>query len=155
MLHLTKETCGCCRKFLNLGQPMLECEICDKMIHAKCYKISEFKNIENLWHCSSCIEHREIRYNPCEHCYKSSQLESEAFYNEEPIDAIEIIQDMSNMLKKCRSYDKKELNELIESMLPSSSDASLFSSYFLNIDGNLANFNEFTLELQQLNTSFL
>ena len=148
MIQLPKEICMCCQKFIYLGQMILECEMCSSVIHTKCFKKSNFENIENLWHCESCTQKHVYRYNP----FSSSNSDNEAFYNEEPSDAIDLMQKMSSILENCKSYNKNELNELTDEILLE--DSSIFSSYFLNIDGNLSNFDEFAIEMSGLKHKF-
>ena len=60
MLNLPKEKCGCCDKFINIGQVILECEQCTSIIHAKCYKSSEYECVDNLWLCPLCSKKNHI-----------------------------------------------------------------------------------------------
>ena len=149
MIQLPKEQCMCCQKFIYFGQSILECELCSSIIHTKCFKLSKFNNIENLWHCELCAKKYVPRYNPF---LSSTNSDSEAFYNENPSDAIDLMQKMSSILVNCKSYDKNEFNELTDGILLE--DTSIFSSYFLNIDGNLSNFDEFAIEMNGFNHAF-
>ena len=150
MLKIPKELCGCCQKYINIGQFLLECELCRSIIHAKCYKNSEFVNIDNLWHCKVCAEKHEFRYNPFA---SSTNSKNGVFYDDEPSEAIDLMQHMSNILSNCKSYSKNEVNMLIDN-LKSSGNTSIFSSYFLNIDGNQSNFDEFQIEMNQIKHNF-
>ena len=150
MLNIPKELCGCCQKYINIGQFILECELCQSVIHAKCYKNSEFENIDNLWNCKTCALKHESRYNPFKSCINSK---SGVFYDDEPPESIELLEHMSNILSSCQSHSKKEVNNLIAN-LKLSGNTSLFSSYFLNIDGNLSNFDEFQIEMNEIKHNF-
>ena len=153
ILNLPKETCGCCKKFISIGQTILECDKCDMIIHGKCYKKTNFSNIDSLWLCESCANDHEPHYNPFRSAYSAASGNNEAFYDEDPSDYIDTLQIMSTLLDKCKSYNKIEFNNMIsEIQVPE--NTSLFSSYFLNIDGNTSNFDELMLELNQTKEKF-
>ena len=153
MLNLPKEHCGCCHKSISIGQTILECDLCNIIIHGKCYKNSKFSNVDLLWLCESCAIAHEPRYNPFKSAYSAMNVDSEAFYDEDPADYIDLLQTMSELLDGCNSYSKCELDDLIDK-IHESSDASLFSSYFLNIDGNSTNFDEFAIDLNKTKQHF-
>ena len=144
MFNLPKETCGGCSKFINIGQFILECEQCNSVVHAKCYKSSKYENIDNLWLCSICTEKYEQRYNP----FITLQ------YDDDLLDDFESLKGASDILNKCKSYSKTEVNKLTEDLSSDYNSSSLFSSYFVNIDGNYTNFDELSIELQQLKQKF-
>lgn len=148
ILNLPRESCGCCKKSIYFGQSVLECDNCNIIIHGKCYKNSNFVNKDSLWLCEVCNSAHEPRYNPFKPIHVSNP-DSEAFYDEDPCDYIDTFKIMSNLLDNCRSYSKKELNE-INAKIKEPENASLFSSYFLNVDGNASNFDELSIELKQL-----
>ena len=92
-------------------------------------------------------------YNPFKTAYSVAGGNNEAFYDEDPTDYIDTLQVMSVLLDKCKSYNKHEFNHMI-SEIKEPENASLFSSYFLNIDGNNSNFDELVLELNQTAVKF-
>ena len=49
IMKMIKEVCEPCSKSINIGQPILECEVCHKAIHTKWYKSSGFSPVNNLW----------------------------------------------------------------------------------------------------------
>ena len=153
MLNLPKEPCGCCNKSISIGQTILECDQCNMIIHGKCYKNSKFSNFDCLWLCESCAIAHEPRYNPFKSAYSATRGDSEAFYDEDPADYIETLQVMTGLLEECNSHGTGEINNLVGG-IEMSGDASLFSSYFLNIDGNASNFDEFALALNQTKHQF-
>ena len=155
MFDLPKEKCGSCDKFINIGQFILECEKCTSVIHAKCYKLSEYKNIDNLWLCPLCSTNHTQRYNPFMTLHgnlASNDNSPGTFYDHDPSEALDPVQNISSVLNDCRSYTKNEINNLINDI--SETEHSLFSSYFLNIDGNYTNFDEFSIELNELTHKF-
>ena len=97
----------------------------------------------------------EPRYNPYKfytnyHCKASSDSCDEKFYNEEPEEFIDTIQNLSNILESCISL--KTIAET--NHLPLFAEKDNFSSMFLNIDGNKSNFDEFAVLLKQLKHDF-
>ena len=71
-------------------------------------------------------------------------------------DNLESFQNINTILKPCKSYDKTAFNQLPYSSnnVSEKSNFALFSSYFLNIDGNLSNFDSFITEIHQLKNTF-
>ena len=153
MLNIPREYCGCCKKAIYFGQTILECDGCNVIIHGKCYKNSKFSNRDCLWLCESCKNTHEPRYNPFRSIYAATSGDNEAFYDEDPADYIDTFQVMTNLLDKCSSYSKNEFNDM-SIKIDEPENASLFSSYFLNIDGNSSNFDELSIELNQLKHKF-
>ena len=155
MFNLPKEKCGSCDKFINIGQFILECEQCTSVIHAKCYKLSEYTNIDNLWLCALCSASHMQRYNPFMTLHSNVDNKDYSpgkFYESEPSDDIDSFQNISNILNDCKSYTKKEINSIINEI--SEGEHSMFSSYFLNIDGNYTNFDQFSVELSEVKHKF-
>ena len=63
-----------------------------------------------------------------------------------------MLQCVVSIHERCQPYDIKELDKLTEHL--KHQDASPLSTIFLNIDGNLSNFNTFLVELKRLKHSF-
>lgn len=103
--------------------------------------------------CNVCNLQHEQRYNP----FKNLVSEFDAaggsdevkFFDEDPNSLPESIAAASKILSECSSNSTKEVNELHKSLSPVP-----FSSYFLNIDGNLSNFDELTVELSMFSFHF-
>lgn len=76
---MKREVCGPCTKFINLGQPLLECEICFTAIHTKCYKKAEFSSANGLWTFKTGSENMLARYNPFP--YSTLDETSDKFYD--------------------------------------------------------------------------
>ena len=147
MLNLAKEVCGYCTKNINIGQFTLECESCTDIIHAKCYSLSNYKNIDNMWLCSLCCADYRPRYNPFLALHNDGP-------NSIPEDTISSLQNITQLLNTCKSHSTKDFNNLLSEVSPPQPNSSLFSTYFLNIDGNLSNFNSLTTELHRLEHTF-
>ena len=62
------------------------------------------------------------------------------FFENEPTEYIQSIQELSETLGNCKSYSKSQFNELMANDLNQKHQGQaqnlLFSTYFLNIDGN-------------------
>ena len=58
------------------------------------------------------------------------------------------------ILNSCKSYDAMTFNKLLL-LEDRQTSSSVFSSYFLNIDGNATNFESFITELHRLNNNFM
>ena len=62
---LNKEKCDSCSKSICFGQSITECAKCTKIvIHTKCYKKSDFKNLNSKFYCLECSRTVIPRYNP-------------------------------------------------------------------------------------------
>ena len=66
----------------------------------------------------------------------------------EPIEYIESIQAMSNILENCKSFTIDQFNR--SSIVSKDS----FSTYFLNIDGNATNFDNFAVQMSTFQHKF-
>ena len=149
MSNLAKEHCGYCDGYINIGQFTLECENCNDFIHAKCHKKSNYKIVEDRWLCSVCADEHTHRYNPF-----TSLHDHQADPHSVPTDTLNSLQNITHILNTCKSHTKNELNGLLSNISARDSHTSLFSTYFLNIDGNLSNFDSLKTELHQLEHNF-
>ena len=151
MSFLNKEICRYCSKNISVGQIIIECHNCKSITHGKCYEISgyEMKGDELL--CEMCVREHVLRYNPFKEL-----LEDTDDPNINNCDNLESFQNINTILKSYKSYDKTTFNQLPYSSnnVSEKSDSTLFSSYFLNIDGNLSNFDSFITEIHQLKNTF-
>ena len=160
--RIIKEVCGPCKKFINIGQPILECEICFTAIHTKCYKTGGFSTFNGLWCCKQCEANQPERYNPFPLTCISDH--SDKFYDDEGAYDDITIQSISRVLDSCNSYSIKNLNYAIGQLDSGDQETDhscqkfskgiQFSSYFYNIDGNKKNFNSFCVELKRLDMEF-
>ena len=97
----------------------------------------------------SCITTNDIiRYNPF---YDILENQDDRFFENEPTEYIQSIQEFSETLENCKSYSKSQFNELMANNLNQKHKGQaqnlLFSTYFLNIDGNKTNFDRLSPEL--------
>ena len=141
---LVKEMCSHCIKSVNVGQPTSECEKCNIIIHAKCYKASNFCKINARDYCESCSGGIQVRYNPYRfaECIDDNDREvCDEGYSE--------MRKVSSVLESCATYTVQSLNAIDESQFTNN-----ISMYFLNLDGNNTNFDELVLELNQYKHNF-
>ena len=139
--NLNKEVCGCCSKTIKFGQAITECGKCETAIHTRCFKKSNFGYANNIFYCKTCLIDVETRYNPFYHDTNSN------FYDGELCDIIESMQSTSSLLENCKQYTVDNMNNLLSENFPIPNN--LFSSLFLNIDGNYSNFDSLVVELER------
>ena len=141
--QLKYESCACCSRPIRTGHPFIICAKCDSCIHKKCSNRDNIIHIRGQNFCSNCVEIHDIhRYNPF---FQTTQSDDQDHhYDTEPADYIESINSISNTLENCQRYSISDINSKIMA-LPA--NENFFSTYFLNIDGNLTNFDNFTLDI--------
>lgn len=162
---MIKEVCKPCCRTINIGQPILECDLCHIAIHTKCFKKAKFFTINDLWVCYKCSLEFVPRYNPFEKMLNTEQ--SDKFYENDPTGDDATIGKISNVLNLCKSFNTQDFNSTMEQsqfakpsknppekQSPPLHKTSQFSSYFINIDGNSTNFNSLLTELSRLNHKF-
>ena len=67
-------------------------------------------------YCTNCIRANEIlRYNPFFDLLEN-QSENENFFENEPVEYVENVQDLSDVMDKCIEYNKKEFMESVDSL---------------------------------------
>ena len=138
------EKCVYCDKSIRAGHPFITCSKCNCILHKKCRTQDNIVKFRDENFCISCIEKFSIvRYNPL---YQPDHFNSNEMLNEEPIQFIESLENISNILENCKLYTTPELTKLL--CKPSSNH---LSSYFQNIDGNASNFDQFLLHLAAIN----
>ena len=143
MVVLKKEVCGCCHGNINIGQAIIECYVCDAVIHAKCFKNSDYENLNDENHCGKCKISVVKKYNP----FKSIISE-----NDELSDQLnECNSEMSRILESCRFYSTSDVNSLGIEATDNNTPVGL---YFLNIDGCATNFDNLALELERFSNKF-
>ena len=150
IMKTPKETCLPCNKFINIGQPIVECERCLKAIHTKCHKLAKFTSINNQWLCHDCSDSISPRYNPF--AYINEGFHSDKFHENDNEAIDETLQCVMSVLESCQPYDIGTLNNATDQF--KNADAPPMSTMFLNIDGNASNFNTFLVELKRLKHSF-
>ena len=107
-----RETCQHCDKQIYTHNPILICPSCNKVAHNKCadalFAIGENGN----WYCHDCVEIFGVkRYNPFS---ETINLDSEHDYDVEPVNSIECITKISNILETCQPYNAQELNSKLD-----------------------------------------
>ena len=160
-LTKVKEVCSVCTKYILIGHSAIllvsvECRHCDIIFHTKCAKKAKFKLFRDKQYCLSCITTNDIiRYNPF---YDKLENQDDRFFEIEPTEYIQSIQELSETLENCKSYSKSQFNELMANNLNQKHKGQaqnlLFSTYFLNIDGNKTNFDRLSAELAVIKHKF-
>ena len=143
------ELCACCSKPVRTGHPFIVCHECNCIIHKKCTTNTILK-FRDVTYCKLCCDRKDIvRYNPF---YQHSNFNHNEQFDDEPVDYIQSVNTIHNILENCHTYTTNHLNSHI---LPCSNDQENYlSTFFLNIDGNATNFDSLTLQLSQFEHKF-
>ena len=151
-LNIRRENCWQCTKQIYIGQSAIVCMKCDSIFHLNC--ASDTVTFRQGIYCSSCIEKYDIiRYNPYFNNYH--EPDNDKFYDNEPNDYIDLIDDMSSVLENCKRYSANDINKLFCDISKNSTDRlASFSTYFYNIDGNNTNFDELAANISCLKSNF-
>ena len=121
------------------------CSNCNCILHKKC-KSGNIDVFRNATYCKICTGANDIiRYNPF---YQSPHFEMNELSQAEPIEYIESIQAMSSILENCKSFTIDQFNR------SSIGSKDSFSTYFLNIDGNATNFDNFAVQMSTFQHKF-
>ena len=111
---------------------IVKCSMCDYAYHQKCAKLCT-KTFRNKPYCVNCLDVFEIiKYNPYYDTIVEITDDMDSMHNDEPIESIDILEDMSCVLEACKPYCIQEFNEQHS---PPKTFGCFFGS-FLNIDGN-------------------
>ena len=150
---VNRQLCEYCCKQIYTHNPVIACPTCPMIVHSKCVADANFIIGEGCdgcskWYCKDCYKTQGIkRYNPFFEC-----IEMDPMHHNDDAAAtnnMECILEISNMLQNCTPYSIEELNVKIKSNI-----ANKFSTFFLNIDGNATNFDQFVAELQLYQNTF-
>ena len=148
---LIKEVCECCKKNINIGQAITECDECNCIIHTNCFKKAKFQTINNRSYCHNCKEKIERVYNPFESlCRANSDNDyNDRHYNTEIGDSFEELSTISQLLNNCTRY--KTISDFNKSLLIENIalENKKFSVMFQNIDGNKTNFDNFAINIEK------
>ena len=142
-----REECGGCGRGILLHKQIASCNVCKKLVHAKC--TSEFLIYDTInanWTCKKCQETKEFRYNPFNACINSAKA------GQEPASDNSDITEISQILNACSRYTPEQFSEMMKNY--SSTGTSQLSLLFNNIDGNATNFDSLAAELSALENKF-
>ena len=143
--RINREKCPGCEEEIFCHHKIIVCEGCNMIYHGKCSnKFFRFYHTNRTWICCECYASETDRYNPF-HFISSDKHEGIP----EDKDVVKI----SNVLKSCKSYDKKNFDH-VSKKLRSQHGRSLMSFIFNNIDGNASNFDHFMVDLSQYKERF-
>ena len=137
---LRKEPCCHCQKSINIGHQFFECTQCNKILHAKCFKLSKSEVINDNFYCANCKTNVIQRYNPIK-CLLGDDVDDD---ENDP----EIVL-TSQILENCKNYSIHEFNSELSEKLTDSE-----GMFFINIDGNKSNFDSLSTELSRVNYDF-
>ena len=108
-LAYKKEVCSVCTKYIIIGNSVSVCGHCDLIFHAKCAKRAKFKLFHYKQYCLSCITTNDIiRYNTFHDLLENQDYR---FFENEPTEYIQSIQELPETLENCKSYSKSQFNE--------------------------------------------
>ena len=138
-MTLKKEVCPICAKTITIGQTIVECCVCDRAIHYKCYNKSNKSHSSEDFYCMNCIHLAIPRYNPFE-------LDNDA---DEDTEIDNILVKVNHIHNNCNSYSAKDYNRHLCNQMNDHS-----SIIFQNIDGNKSNFDTFAIETRRYNEKF-
>ena len=144
-----KEICTACNKYINVGQKLCVCHICNKVIHGKCFSKNNFLYKNEKMLCLACcadVSAPENRYNPFD--LMTSKNQTDKFYDIEPVEFDPSFSEISSLLQKCKSNTLEDLKIAFKDF------KNNFSTYFLNIDGNHSNFDSLSIELDNYQHKF-
>ena len=149
-----KEVCDLCSKNVLVGQPSLNCHKCDRIFHKICNRKSKYLlPFRSSFFCKDCLDCYDIiKYNPFFELITTSNSDDKPYNDTEPVEYLESIQEISDILESCKIFNRSEFSRLHAEL--SSEKSDLFSTYFHNIDGNQANFDAFSAHMKSLNAEF-
>ena len=147
-----KEKCRHCSNNINVGQSVIECESCNIIFHSKCLKVSETFDENVIWACESCKINIVQKYNP----FKNWLGPEADIDRENDIECGHDAVSVSQILENCKSYTIKTLNKtlLTPDIAKDISENNVASSLFLNIDGNLTNFDHMLAIIKGIKHNF-
>ena len=136
---LKKEECTVCSGNINIGQKICVCCKCDVILHANCVSKSHRNRLNSYsYYCNNCFEPQYVPFPEI-----TSRSDSDKFYDQELVDLDDSAQQIASLLQNCSSYAIETVDKQFKSI------GKNFSCYFLNIDGNLSNFDSLSVELQR------
>ena len=156
---IMKEVCELCNKPIQIGQPTVVCGKCDKIFHGKCTKLYNFAGNCGKVYCNACVSQQDVlRYNPFVELLDGED-ESDKFYNSDSPDLADSLENISKILNECRGYNKADFSQVVKRLQKTcqsnkNGNDSLFSTFFLNIDGNFSNFDQLVSEVHGLDHKF-
>ena len=143
------ELCACCSKPVRTGHPFIICQECNCIIHKRCTTTENVIKFRGATYCKSCYNSKDIvRYNPF---YQSPNFSHNDQFDDEPVDYIESVNTIHNILENCTTFSTSHLNS---NVLPSDNQRNFLSTFFLNIDGNATNFDSLAIQLSKFKHTF-
>ena len=148
------EMCIKCHKAVHLSSKSVKCNNCLGKFHSKCAK-NQAVYYRDEFYCRKCLQSSDIlRYNPYYDVLEAASDDVQKIYlqNYTTDDTTEVVSHLSEILEDCSINTIVEYNKRI---LPEGriSETKLFFK-FLNIDGNMKNFDTLQTTLHAINHNF-
>ena len=150
-----KEVCNVCSKNISAGHAIAICHSCDEICHKKCSKHKNYQLFRQNPYCQKCIMKNDIiKYNPFYTLLENDN--SDKFFEDEPPEYTESLQEMSDILETCKGYTTKDFCNLNKTAIKQHCKEGKFpfSTYFENIDGNQSNFDKFSAKINSFEHNF-
>ena len=155
-LNNCSKMCYDCQKNINQSDNMIECISCDIKFHRHCSRAST-STFRSHSYCENCIKNKDIiRYNPYFDSLKYSQEDCDKPYlqNQASRNSIDSLSPLSAILENCTNKSIEELQCLNSSLLKDENVQNTISCKFLNIDGNMKNFDTLLTTLKSIDHNF-
>ena len=148
IFDIKRESCPGCGENILCHHKIMLCENCDTIYHASCSERHfKYDHTRNKWICNHCSISIPKHYNPF-------NLLNYDKYDNNQSDHNEVTDNISKILNSCKIYDKDSFKPKLSEIKNTENVNSTFSIVFNNIDGNLSNFDPFTVNLAQYSEQF-
>ena len=151
-----RKLCYDCGRNINRSSSMITCNCCHINFHKCCSKTSATV-YRNCSYCLSCIKNNDImRYNPYFESLQQSLQDCDKPYlqNQTSQNSIDTLSLLNAILEGCTNNNIEQF-KCLESQYSTDQDSqSYISCKFLNIDGNLKNFDTLVTMLKSISHKF-
>ena len=148
------EMCIKCHKAVRLSSKSVKCNNCIGKFHSKCAK-NQSVYYRDEFYCRKCLQSSDIlRYNPYYDVLEAASDDAQKIYlqNYTTDDTTEVVSHLSEILEDCSINTIEEYNKRILPEGRISETKQYFK--FLNIDGNMKNFDTLQTTLHAINHNF-
>ena len=120
------------------------------MVYSKTCSRKVLKLHRNVFYCKECLISFDLmKYNPFYELLEVEESKDHGdtkFSHNEPIESMEIIEEYSSILENCKNFTISQYNETVSMKMDSIKNPLTIN--FLNIDGNVTNFDCLATTLQ-------